>query len=333
MADAPTARHKAAAFTDLSRWLRLHDLLASLDPDGPPLARALPGGGRSPTRLAVLAGSFNPLTYAHTELAERACRDGDVDGVAFALSVRTVNKEHVTGAALEDRLIALELAIDETVEHGVVLFNRGLYVDQAQAMLATWPSLDDLAFIVGFDKVVQIFDARYYPDRDAALDRLFALARLLVAPRADQGLDALDELCQRSENRRYAGKVRWLPLPTEFTDLSSTQVREQAALGAAVTGVPRATRALLAETNVYGPPHLLSTGELVDAYDLRLAVLVVLARTRPWADSAADLPGLLRLAFSPNDAGQRFRAWLTQPPGSIVERTSDLAAFQAVALS
>ena len=51
--------------------------------------------------------------------------------------------------------------------------------------LAIWGNVFALFdHIYGYDKVVQIFDPRYYDDRDAALDRLFALSSLLVAPRA-----------------------------------------------------------------------------------------------------------------------------------------------------
>ena len=38
----------------------------------------------------------------------------------------------------------------------------------------------ELTLLVGYDKVVQILDPKYYDDRDAALHELFALARLLV---------------------------------------------------------------------------------------------------------------------------------------------------------
>ena len=56
---------------------------------------------------------------------------------------------------------------------GVVLCNRGLYVEQAEALrqriLAPG---QELVFVVGFDKIQQIVDPRYYADRDASLNRL-----------------------------------------------------------------------------------------------------------------------------------------------------------------
>jgi nicotinate-nucleotide adenylyltransferase len=283
----------------------------------------------APARLGVLAGSFNPMTLAHTALAGRALAEGGLDAVAFALSVRIVDKERVTGAAMEDRLLALELYVQRHPDYAVLVLNRGLYVDQAAALRAAFPALRELAFIVGYDKAVQIFDPRYYADRDAALERLFALATLLVAPRAGQGQAALAALLARPENRRFAGAVRWLPLPAAYTALSSTRVRQEAGSAAEVEAVPVETRALLAATRVYAPPRRLRSGEEVDAYAVRLALLDALARTRAWAESSADLAGLLRLALSPGRAGRAFRAWLRQPPADAAARAADLAAFQA----
>ena len=308
--------------------MRLHDLLAELDPEGEPAARALPAGWAPPARLGVLAGSFNPLTLAHTALAERARSDGGVDAVAFALSVRIVDKERVTGAAMEDRLLTLDLYAQRNAGHGVLLLNRGLYVDQAMSLRAAFPALRELGFIVGYDKVVQIFDPRYYDDRDAALERLFEVATLLAAPRGGQGRAALEALLDRPENRRFAASVRWLPLAEEYTVLSSSQVRDEVGEDGPVVAVPVETRALLSATRVYAPSRRLATGEEVDAYAVRLALLAALARTRACAEREADLPGLLRLALSLGRAGRAFRAWLRHPPDDEAQRAADLAAFQ-----
>ena len=79
----------------------------------------------------------------------------------------TVDKEQIAGTLLEDRLVALRHFVQDQPRYGVLLFNRGLYVDQALAAHAQWPDLDTLLFLVGYDKIVQIFDPRYYDDRDA----------------------------------------------------------------------------------------------------------------------------------------------------------------------
>jgi nicotinamide-nucleotide adenylyltransferase len=193
-------------------------------PGGP--IRHVAGGGPMPgARLGLLAGSFNPPTIAHQQLALAGIMAGGLDHAWYALSTRTVDKEVVTGAGLEDRLLLLDLLVEADRWLGVLLLNRGLYVDQARLVRAAYPMLGELVFLVGFDKIVQIFDPRYYDDRDAALEQLFALATFLVAPRGDDEAPALAALLDLPENRHFAGAVRPLDLPPEVREVASSTVR------------------------------------------------------------------------------------------------------------
>ena len=92
--------------------------------------------------------------------------------VWLGLARVTVDKEQIAGTLLEDRLVALRHFVQDQPRYGVLLFNRGLYVDQALAVHMrdgqVWMTL---LFLVGYDKIVQIFDPRYYDDRDAALQK------------------------------------------------------------------------------------------------------------------------------------------------------------------
>ena len=210
-----------------------HDDALALDPDGPPALRLIAGSCPPGMRLAILPAAFNPPTRAHVGLANAALATGAFDRLLFALSMRTVNKERSEGASLDERLTMLRLLVQDNERLAAVLWNRGLYVDQAAlAHQALAPAA--LTFVVGFDKILQILDPRYYADRDAALDRLFSLARFLVAPRDGAGRAELDALFARPENRGYRSGVRYLPLLTldkEAQSLSSTRVRELLARG------------------------------------------------------------------------------------------------------
>ena len=108
----------------------------------------------------------------------------DVDAVSFVLGTVTVDKT-VTGLSLDDRLLLLSLLVEGHPAFELAVINRGLLVDQANVVRKALPALKGLWFVVGFDKIVQIFDPRYYSDRDAALGRLFDLAAFFVAPRGD----------------------------------------------------------------------------------------------------------------------------------------------------
>jgi nicotinic acid mononucleotide adenylyltransferase len=207
-------------------------------------------GSRS---LAVLAGSFNPLTSAHLALAEAAERQ-HLGPVAFTLSTRTVDKERPEPAFLPDRLLVLELSVERTGHRLVGLLNRGLYVDQAALLRAALPRLERLVFLVGFDKIVQIFDPRYYDDREAALGRLFSVASFAVAPRGRAGRAELDELLERAENRAFAGGVSPLEVAPGLGDDSSSLAR--AALGRGEqpsVSLPPESVAFIEATGCYGP--------------------------------------------------------------------------------
>jgi nicotinic acid mononucleotide adenylyltransferase len=240
-------------FYDLDRLIQHRQALQRLDAVGDGELRQL--AGRLPehgTRLGLLAGSFNPPTIAHQSLAVAGLMAGRLDRVWYTLSIHTVGKEVVTGAALDDRLLLLDLLAEADPRLGVLLINRGLFVDQAQLIHAAYPTLTDLVFLVGFDKIVQTFDPRYYDDRDAELDQLFALATFLVAPRGDADAADLAELLGRPENRRFAGAIRPLDLPSDVREVASSHVRvELAAGGETDESVPPQVTAFIEETGLY----------------------------------------------------------------------------------
>ena len=223
--------------------------LAALDPSAPPAAIQVCGPPLAGVRrLVALPGSFNPPHRAHEALLRAAVEAWRADGAAYVLSARTVDKEQVSGLWLEDRLWLLcALSASRTA---VVATNRGLYVDQAAELRALCPRLEALAFVTGYDKIVQIFDPRYYVDRDAALAELFAHAAFLVAPRGAATADDVAALLARPENARYAPRVTTLPLSPELAETSSTRARERGDL----KDVPDLARQLIRESGCYATP-------------------------------------------------------------------------------
>lgn len=295
---------------DLPRllWLREAEqrLLGQAAPALLPLTMPPALGGR----LAVLAGSFNPLTIGHEALVESALRDG-ASTALLLLPLRAIDKEGVTRAAAHDRaLVMLEWAArHERV--GVALVNRGLYVEQAALLHERFP-MSEIVFVVGYDKIVQIFDPRYYADRDAALHALFNLASLRVAPRLGEGEAALRALLSAPENLPFAGGVAPLPLAADVDALSSTVVREAIRKGAAWESLVPAEAALFTrEARPYSTPISLARGEAVDAYALRLALIEAAASGRLQA-SPDDFAALCWTARADSAEGRRLRAWLTE---------------------
>ncbi len=239
-------------------WLRrLEDFrhaLATLDIDRPPEALLLAGAIPAQSRLAVLSGSFNPPTRAHLHLAQTAISAGIAERLLFLVTKQTIDKERMIGAPYAERLLMLSLIVDTDSRFSLLLANRGLYVEQAEAIRALLDPAE-LLFVVGFDKVVQIFDPRYYHDREAALQRLFSLAKLVVAPRAPAGPAGLTALLERPENAPYRHAV--FPLQGGTLDpadaqISATQVRERLARGEPIDGlVPDVILPVLTRSSSY----------------------------------------------------------------------------------
>ena len=290
-------RRAAPVARDLDELLALRAALARLDPAAPPVAVvvqsprgeagvALDGAVRG-LRIGILPGSFNPLTNAHAALARVALAAGGLDAVYLALSRRTVDKEGVDRPSQADRALVLCRYARRQPRHGVLLFNRGLYAEQAEAARARFPDAREIGFVVGFDKARQIFDPGYYTDREAALARLFAAATLLVAPRGADGAAEFAELLGRPENRKYRERVRLLPFDPAYAGDSATAVRVAVQAGRAVDElVPPETLAFLAEARPYDPPEIAADGAQRDHYAEREAWIESIAAGRQVADPA-----------------------------------------------
>ncbi len=305
---------------DVERLRGWHAHVAALADDGPPTARVIvspragSGGG-----AAVVAGSFNPVTTAHLSLCDGALRQPGIDVVWFLLAVRTVDKEQVTGACLEDRLCMLAALARTRPNVGVVLTNRGLFVEQAEALRRTLAPPDrSLVFAVGFDKITQILDPRYYDDREASLARLFALSRFLVAKRDAHGAAALADLLAAPANRAYRRHIAALDTLPAYHDpeLSATGVRTAYAdtnpAAPADVGVPPPVADFIAATGAYAPPHMLPGGETVNRYALRLRLLAALFADPTAAFTADDFIAAVAVALSNSESGRSLRRALAQ---------------------
>ena len=183
--------------------------------------------------LAVLPGAYNPPTKAHLALATAALERA-FDTVAFSVGTVTIDKPEV-GLGLDERLHLLCEICRDQQRWGVVLHNRGLYAEQAEALRRSFPEIEGLVFVVGMDKVGQIFDPRYYADLGRSLGDLFDRARLLVAARGRLDRAALERLLEQGPGRPFADRIEWLELDAEVRDVSATAIRERLARGEPVS--------------------------------------------------------------------------------------------------
>ena len=248
----------------IGRLKSIQSLLDQLNPDAEPQALLVPGSPEPQADVVVFPGSFNPPTNAHIALLEQARKTvGEPAHLYAAISKRTVDKESVERPTWLDRIELLHTVLHRYLQDtGIILFNRGLYVEQAQALKSSFPSIQRIFFLVGFDKIVQIFDPHYYKDRDASLVDLFGHAELLVAPRGNDGEKELDELLHRRENTHFAHYVHPLPLDAQYRNISSTRIRQ----GNDANDVPPEVQQFIHETHAYEPPLHQPNGTVVDVY-------------------------------------------------------------------
>jgi nicotinamide-nucleotide adenylyltransferase len=255
----------------VQRFRRVQLLLDELDPQKEPQVYAVPGSSAPREDIIVFPGSFNPPTTAHLALLKQARQFGRLHGgmlVYAAMSKRTTDKETVERPLLVDRILLLDTVLHNHLRHiGILLFNRGLYVEQAEAIRSQYPDVGKLYFLLGFDKIVQIFDARYYENRDKALRELFALADILVAPRAGAGPAELSALLAQPENAPFAAHVHALPLDASYRDISSSRVRQS--LAAHEQDMPPEVRRFVRDTQAYASPVRSADGSIADVYGER----------------------------------------------------------------
>lgn len=223
----------------MDRFLgRIGRALARAEEPGPPRLEALwPPFSDAPDRVALIAGSFDPMTIAHAALAEALTERAEL--VLFLYSVRTLPKqEGPRGRAGQpllsprDRVASLLAYVRLRPGLGVALCSHGLYADQAEAARAAFPEAE-LLFGVGSDKVVQLLDPAWYEApsgerRDAALDRLFSLARMVYA-----GREGTDERLAEAlvEAERWRDRLEVITLPPEVAGVSSRAVRDAVSRG------------------------------------------------------------------------------------------------------
>lgn len=255
----------------IQRFRRVQRLLNQLDPQAKPQVRLVPGSPAPHGDIIVFPGSFNPPTTAHLAMLSQAAQFGRLHGkmrIYAAMSKLTTDKETVERPLLVDRILLLDTVLHKHARlTGILLFNRGLYVEQAEAIRSQYPEVRQLYFLLGFDKIVQIFDARYYENRDRALRELFAQAEILVSPRGGAGATELTALLAQPENAPFARYVHLLPLDATFRDISSSRIRQDVVDHE--QDVPPEVRRFIRETGAYSSPVQLADGSTIDVYGER----------------------------------------------------------------
>ena len=185
-----------------------------------------------PASVALLAGSFDPLTVGHAAMAGAAARLAEL--VVLVYSVRTLPKEHTSPPPLldeENRVAALE-RFCRARGYAAGLCSHGLLADQVEAADELFPEAE-LLVVVGSDKLLQLLDPRWYENVDATLEALFSRASVTFAMRSGDAGAVADAI----ESPAHAGWAPWSPQIRELdidpavAAVSSRDVRARIARG------------------------------------------------------------------------------------------------------
>src|SRR5437870_3373102 len=185
-----------------------------------------------PESVALVAGSFDPMTVGHVALAEAALDRADV--AVFVYSIRTLPKQGEPSRPLlteVERIDALERYCRSRTRVLVGLCSHGLLADQVAAARLRFPRAA-LSLVMGSDKVLQLLDPVWYQDRDAPLARLFDQADVRYAVRAGEARAVESALA----GLPAAWRTRFtrLDVPESVAAISSRLVRERLRRGADV---------------------------------------------------------------------------------------------------
>lgn len=172
--------------------------------------------GCRPSRLGVLAGTFNPPTKAHLELAEAALQR--VDEVVWVLPRQFPHKPQF-GANFDERIHMLRRITPDPTRYSVAATEAGLFIDIARECRTLYGPDTELVFVCGRDAAQRVTEWNY--SGTESIEQMLEEFQLLVAPRCGH--------YQMPEP--LAARVHRLELREPIDHVSSTEVRERIARG------------------------------------------------------------------------------------------------------
>jgi nicotinate (nicotinamide) nucleotide adenylyltransferase len=168
-----------------------------------------------PGTLGILAGSFNPPTVAHVELAHAA--QFHVDQLLFVVPSALPHKRYF-GATLEQRIEMLA-ASDLARRCSIASTDRGLFVDIARECREVCGEGARLYFVCGRDAAERILNWDY--GRAGVVEEMLNQFELLVASRAGDFRPPPE----------FSHRIHSLDTRRRHDEVSSTGVRERIARG------------------------------------------------------------------------------------------------------
>jgi len=212
-------------------------------------------------RVGVLGGTFDPVHYGHLALAEAARDQAGLDTVLLIPAPHPPHKRDRSLTPFHHRLAMLSLAVEDhprlfpsTLEQHRV--GPAYSVDTLRELRRRLPEASEIFFLIGMDAFAEIDSWKEY-------ETLFSLADFLVAPRPEDGNEALAVIVKRklpwfveeTPGRSWvdqATRHRILLLDVLTPRVSSSMIRERARHGRSLAGLlPKAVEAYISSHGLY----------------------------------------------------------------------------------
>ncbi len=166
-------------------------------------------GKDPPSTLAILSGSFHPVTNAHMALAHAALSHAEEVMLVMPSTFPHKVYEEVT---LDRRLEILQAAASLEDRFSVGVTDGGLFLEIATEARTLWPKLEQIWFPCGKDAAERILNWDYGTPNGA--DEMLKHFGLLVADR-------------QGSLETPAPNVRRLELSADYNEISATEVRRR----------------------------------------------------------------------------------------------------------
>ena len=177
-------------------------------------------------KQGLLGGSFDPVHFAHIELARQALRHLGLDGVTLIPAAQPWQRAAL-GASSEQRLAMLELAVQgETgLDVSALEIERGGPTYTIDTVLAL-PSNKDYFWILGADQLANFCTWKQWDD-------IAEKVELAVAARPGSAMSVPPAL--REWLTSHARQLHFIPM--EPMELSATAIRQRVSSGQAIDGM------------------------------------------------------------------------------------------------
>ena len=171
-------------------------------------------------RLGIMGGTFDPVHYAHVEMARQACSQAGLDFVWFMPSKNPPHKQdgHIRSEKVRSDMVKLAIAGEEKmIFSDYELCRDGITysADTLESLCRDYPD-DEFYFIMGGDSFFQI-ENWYMPDV------VMKKAVLLVAGRDGVPADLMKKQAWHLECV-YGAKIKFIEM--DDIQVSSTMIRE-----------------------------------------------------------------------------------------------------------